>query len=74
MGNFHTVFHLIIPNAPVYPIPTPIIDHTSTSKIQANERISSSETISRHSAKPTNIQPVALQLADFTGKLCLIEN
>ncbi|CAF0942455.1 unnamed protein product [Adineta ricciae] len=66
IGNFHTVFHLIIPSAPVYPIPTPSIDHTSASKVQANERISSSESILRHSAKGPTIQPVALQLADFT--------
>ncbi|UJR33118.1 hypothetical protein I4U23_020575 [Adineta vaga] len=66
LGDYHTVFHLIIPNAPVYPIPSLNVDHMSGKKNQSNERVSSSESLSRHSAKPPNNPPLSLQLADYT--------
>ncbi|CAF0848051.1 unnamed protein product [Rotaria sordida] len=66
IGNFHTVFHLIVPNAPTYPTPSPSANLTGNLSHLANERAPSPDLLPRNAARPSIIPPTSIQIADYT--------
>ncbi|CAF1531605.1 unnamed protein product, partial [Adineta steineri] len=66
IGNYHTVFHLIIPNAPIYPTSVSSPEHTDHTKNSTNGRAPSSDILSRNSSKMSAIPSASIQYADQT--------
>ncbi|CAF2586646.1 unnamed protein product [Rotaria sp. Silwood2] len=66
IGNYHTVFHLIVPNAPTYPTPSPSTNLTGSISHLANERAPSPDLLPRNAARPSSIPSTSIQIADYT--------
>ncbi|CAF3429846.1 unnamed protein product [Rotaria sp. Silwood1] len=66
IGNFHTVFHLIVPNAPTYPTPSPSANLTGSISHLANERAPSPDLLPRSAVRPTSMPSASIQIADYT--------
>jgi hypothetical protein len=72
MGNFHTVFHLIVPNAPAYPTPSPSANLLHNANTLANERAPSPDLPPRNATKMPVIPSTNIRIADYTGRIEII--
>ncbi|CAM4955682.1 unnamed protein product [Rotaria socialis] len=66
VGSFHTVFHLIVPNAPSYPTPSPSAQLTGAISHLANERAPSPDLLPRNAARISTMPSTTIQIADYT--------
>lgn len=65
------MFHLIVPNAPAHPTPSPsanLSDHTNS---LANERAPSPDLPPRSAVRLPSIPSTNIQVADYTGKFTI---